>query len=377
MKKLKSIELKYVKQALDALPATLDETYERMLAGIDESLRDEERLGNQLERQFEQTEGTENLDEAIQEVRRAVNLTPEDSEDLASRLNNLGNKLASRFERLGRLDDLEEATDVTWRAFAWYAEALGPKHTLTLDAADNLLLFYKHQGKTQEAETLLRRGLTERKERLAQRLATLHDRLDVYPGLVQRDKAGSVYNQDRVGNEDLLQTIQDSLTHRDALTSTDSKWEPSFDRTISTKPTSLSDSEFGQAVDKASPSFASAKPTENNYTSSANTASAAAAAAAVAAADDDDDDEDEDRWSIRTTSTLVNLDPDLQLQGETQFALALFGRVAADLDDNPNVRYDVNGAVSGALVMYSHAMQQQANSLAEKMATKFVRQQSK
>ena len=39
LKKLKSTRPRFVKEALYCLPSTLDETYERMLAGIDESLR--------------------------------------------------------------------------------------------------------------------------------------------------------------------------------------------------------------------------------------------------------------------------------------------------------------------------------------------------
>ena len=45
-----------------------------------------------------------------------MEVTLEDSTDLASRLNNLGNKLQRWFERLGRLEDLEEAIAVTRRA---------------------------------------------------------------------------------------------------------------------------------------------------------------------------------------------------------------------------------------------------------------------
>ncbi|KAK1050079.1 hypothetical protein LTR74_017154 [Friedmanniomyces endolithicus] len=40
-KKLKSSKAKFIKEALLRLPATLDETYEKMLGGIDEMYRDE------------------------------------------------------------------------------------------------------------------------------------------------------------------------------------------------------------------------------------------------------------------------------------------------------------------------------------------------
>jgi len=48
------------------------------------------------------------LKEAVCRQSQAVEGTAESDPDLAGRLNNLGNKLQSRFERMRRMKDLEE-----------------------------------------------------------------------------------------------------------------------------------------------------------------------------------------------------------------------------------------------------------------------------
>jgi hypothetical protein len=52
-------------------------------------------LVNKLESRYKRTGKIEDLKEAIQVARQAVNITPEDHPDLAGRLNNLGTKLES------------------------------------------------------------------------------------------------------------------------------------------------------------------------------------------------------------------------------------------------------------------------------------------
>jgi tetratricopeptide (TPR) repeat protein len=73
-------------------------------------------LGNQLQRRFERTGRIKNLEEAIQVSRRAVDTTPVDHPNLAVCLNNLGNQLQSQFERTRRIEDLEEAIQASRRA---------------------------------------------------------------------------------------------------------------------------------------------------------------------------------------------------------------------------------------------------------------------
>ena len=58
----------------------------------------------------------EDLEEAIRVSRQAVKVTPEDHPDLAACLNNLGNKLESRYKRTGKMEDLEEAIRVSRQA---------------------------------------------------------------------------------------------------------------------------------------------------------------------------------------------------------------------------------------------------------------------
>jgi tetratricopeptide (TPR) repeat protein len=66
-------------------------------------------LGNQLRTRFDRTGRMEDLEEAIQVLRRAVAVTPQDHPELVGRLNNLGIKLTRRFERTGRMKDLKKA----------------------------------------------------------------------------------------------------------------------------------------------------------------------------------------------------------------------------------------------------------------------------
>ena len=63
-------------------------------------------LGNQLGRRYERTGKMEDLEDAINRVREAVAATSNNHPDRAGRLNNLGNKLESR---TGKTEDLEEA----------------------------------------------------------------------------------------------------------------------------------------------------------------------------------------------------------------------------------------------------------------------------
>ncbi|KAH0563243.1 hypothetical protein GP486_002188 [Trichoglossum hirsutum] len=77
-------------------------------------------LGVMLESRYERTGKMEDLEEAILIARQAVDavdVTPEDHPDLAGRLNNLGNKLESRYERTGKMEDLEEAIQITQQAW--------------------------------------------------------------------------------------------------------------------------------------------------------------------------------------------------------------------------------------------------------------------
>src|SRR5436190_1902559 len=58
----------------------------------------------------------DDLEEAIQGAREAVDATPRDHPDRAGRLNNLGIRLGDRYSRTGAMDDLEEAIRVALEA---------------------------------------------------------------------------------------------------------------------------------------------------------------------------------------------------------------------------------------------------------------------
>jgi tetratricopeptide (TPR) repeat protein len=72
---------------------------------------------------YERTGRLEDLEEAIRVFREAVEATPPGSPDRPGRLNNLGGGLfRDRYERTGRLEDLEEAI----RVFREAVEATPP-----------------------------------------------------------------------------------------------------------------------------------------------------------------------------------------------------------------------------------------------------------
>jgi len=50
----------------------------------------------------------EDLEEAIRTAQQTIEITPQKYPDLVAKLNNLGSKLKSRFERTGRMKDLKE-----------------------------------------------------------------------------------------------------------------------------------------------------------------------------------------------------------------------------------------------------------------------------
>jgi len=58
----------------------------------------------------------DDLEEAIRMARQAIDITPKDHPDLAAWLNNLGNKLESRYERTGKIEDPEESIQVARQA---------------------------------------------------------------------------------------------------------------------------------------------------------------------------------------------------------------------------------------------------------------------
>ncbi|KAH6667397.1 hypothetical protein B0J14DRAFT_602149 [Halenospora varia] len=73
-------------------------------------------MGNQLRNRFERTGKMENLEDAIQMARQVLEVTPKSYPDLAGRLINLGIVLEIRFGRTENLENLEEAIQLARQA---------------------------------------------------------------------------------------------------------------------------------------------------------------------------------------------------------------------------------------------------------------------
>ena len=268
-----------------------------------------------------------------------------------------------------KLGKIEEAIEMLQRALQGKEKIWGAKHPQTQSILSRVRSLRKHWGKLEEAEPLLRLAVEGRQKQFSTKHPDTPEMSRAQASIYQeqgRDEEAQLLDERiRTGGENevaALPRVTAILTDPDTLTSAISERKSEINRTLPTKPTSLSDGEFGQVFDKLD-----------------NTASIPGAltqTAQISTENFTNTDDDDDRWSIRTTSTLLNLDPDRQLQGKTQFALALFERIGTSSEDELNIRDEAYEAVSGALIMYSHAMQQQAKSSAERIATKLIRQQS-
>ncbi|KAI9764064.1 MAG: hypothetical protein M1840_008868 [Geoglossum simile] len=113
-------------------------------------------LGNKLESRCECMGKMKDLEEAIRVVRQAVNITPKDHPDLTAWLNNLRTKLNSRYKRMRRMKDLEEAIRVARQAVDITPED-NPDLTGWLNNLGNKLGHrYEHMGKIENLEEAIR-----------------------------------------------------------------------------------------------------------------------------------------------------------------------------------------------------------------------------
>ena len=104
------------------LASTLDG--DSAMKGSEKMLDEEDRagrldnLGIMIESRYERVRRLEDLEEAIQISREVVKITPESypNLNLAARLNSLGTSLDRRYERTKEIADLEEAIVVSWQA---------------------------------------------------------------------------------------------------------------------------------------------------------------------------------------------------------------------------------------------------------------------
>ncbi|KAF5340007.1 hypothetical protein D9611_012352 [Ephemerocybe angulata] len=89
-------------------------------------------LGTSLWSRFEQTGDHQDIAEAISAEQRALELTPEGHPDMAERLANLGTSIHSRFEHTGDLQDLAQAISMkqrqVWLSFSY----ITPCHNMSI-----------------------------------------------------------------------------------------------------------------------------------------------------------------------------------------------------------------------------------------------------
>jgi hypothetical protein len=85
-------------------------------------------LANKLESRYERTGKMEDLEEAIERARKAVAATPDDHPDRVGWLSNLGNMLESRFVRIGTPKD--EISAFLLFVVAWKTRDAIPLHGL-------------------------------------------------------------------------------------------------------------------------------------------------------------------------------------------------------------------------------------------------------
>jgi tetratricopeptide (TPR) repeat protein len=162
-----------------------------------------------------------------------------DDEGMSWALHNLGDLYSDQ----GRLAEAEAMYN---RALQGSEEALGPKHTSTLDTVNNLGNLYKNQGRLAEAEAMYSRALQGYEKVLGLALVssyipalnTIFNLGNLYSETGQTDKAKAMYTRALTGYttvqgassdicedlEDRLQALQlgsaESETHQDASTET-------------------------------------------------------------------------------------------------------------------------------------------------------------
>jgi predicted RNase H-like HicB family nuclease len=115
-------------------------------------------LGNKLKSRYERTGMMRDLEEAIETARKAVELTPDDHPDKAGRLNNPGNKLKSRYERTGETKDLEEAIETARKAIELTPDDHPDQAALLSNLGINLSSRHERTGDMKDLEEAIERA---------------------------------------------------------------------------------------------------------------------------------------------------------------------------------------------------------------------------
>jgi hypothetical protein len=108
-------------------------------------------LENRLDSRYERTGSMDVLNRAVEVADMAVNATPQDHSDRAGRLNSLGNWLGSRFERMKSIDDRNRALLVYQEC--WDCSTSPPSARITSARRAATILAPQHKWK--EASSLL------------------------------------------------------------------------------------------------------------------------------------------------------------------------------------------------------------------------------
>jgi tetratricopeptide (TPR) repeat protein len=113
-------------------------------------------LGNNLRSRYERVGRLEDLEEAIRVTEQAVKVTPNGHPDLLKMLNNLGIELEKRYERIGRIEDLDEAFRVTEQAIKVAPDDHPDLATCLNNLGNQLERRYERIGRIDDLEEAIR-----------------------------------------------------------------------------------------------------------------------------------------------------------------------------------------------------------------------------
>ena len=115
------------------------------------------------------------------------------------------NNLGLLYKDQGKLVEAEQMYE---RALRGYEEVLGPKHTSTLNTVNNLGILYKNQGKLVEVEQMYERALRGKEEALGSKhtstLNTVNNLGNLYKNQGKLVKAEQMYERALPGYEEVL-----------------------------------------------------------------------------------------------------------------------------------------------------------------------------
>lgn len=109
-----------------------------------------------LSNQYTRTGTAEDLEEAISNAQRVVDMTPEDHPELPALLDNLATLLSTQFDRTKRMEDIEVAIQVAQRALDISADDHPGRAARLTNLATNLQYRYNHTRLKSDLEEAIR-----------------------------------------------------------------------------------------------------------------------------------------------------------------------------------------------------------------------------